>query len=136
MRPATDQTGGEILQARQLDLQLAFMAACTLGEDFENQQGPVVDRQAKLALEIALLGRAQCLIEQDFLGAIGLGQQANFFGLARTHEKRRIGRLALAGQAGDRFQARGLGQKAEFFELPIEMGCSKIDPDQNDRGIA
>ena len=64
VRPAPHQSGGEVLQPGQLDLQLALVAAGTLGEDFQNQQRAVIDRHPQVALQIALLGRAERLVEQ------------------------------------------------------------------------
>ncbi len=57
VRPAPHQPGADVLQPRQLDLQLAFVAAGALGEDLQDQQRAVVDRKAEVALEVALLRR-------------------------------------------------------------------------------
>ena len=133
VRPAAHQPGAEVLQPRQLDLQLALVAAGALREDLQDQQRAVVDRQLHVALEVALLRRAERLVEQDFGGAGLLGQHLDLVGLAAADEQRRVGRLALAGDTGDRLQARGLGQQAQLFEFGIEMGQAQVDADQ-DRG--
>ena len=131
VRPAAHQTGAEVLQARQLDLQLAFVAARALGKDFQDQQGAVVDRQADGALQVALLHRRERLVEQHFARALALRQQADLLDLAAADEQRRIGRLALAGQARHRLQAGGFGQQAQLLQLAVEMGHPQIHPDQD-----
>ena len=132
--PAAHQARAEVLQARQFDLQLALVAAGALGEDFKNQQRAVVDRQADGALQIALLHRAEGLVEQHLLRALGLGQQADFIRLAAADEQRRIGRLALAGDARDRLHAGGLRQQAQLFQLAVEMGGAQVHADQDGSG--
>jgi hypothetical protein len=57
VRPAPHQAGAQVLQPGQLDLQLALVAAGALGEDLQDQQGAVVDRQAHVPLQVALLRR-------------------------------------------------------------------------------
>ena len=107
-----------------------------LAKDLENQQGTVSDRHVQVALEIALLGRAQRLVEQHFLGAMHLREHADFIGLAAADKQGRIGHLALAGQAGYGLEARGLGQQAKLFELAVKMGKSEVHADQEDgRGL-
>ena len=58
MAPAAHQARAEVLQARQLNLQLALMATRALGKNLQNQHGTVIDRHLQQALKIALLGRA------------------------------------------------------------------------------
>ena len=50
VRPAAYQAGAEVLQTREFYLQLALVAAGTLGEYFQNQKSPVVDRHFQSAL--------------------------------------------------------------------------------------
>ena len=128
--PAPHEARGHVLQARQFHLQLALMAARALGEDLQDQQGAVVDRHLQMAFQIALLGRAQGLVEQHFLGTVHLGEHADFVGLAAAHEQRRIGHLALAGQACNGTQAGRAGQQAQLFQLAIEMGKAEIHAHQ------
>jgi len=131
MGPAPDQTRRQVLQARQFDLQLAFMAARALGKNLENQQGAVVDRQAEHPLQIALLGRAQGLVKQDFAGAGLQRKHLDLVGLAAANEQRGIRRPALADHTGNRLQAGRLGQQAQLFQAGIKIGEAQIDPDQN-----
>ncbi len=59
VRPAAYQACAQVLQTCQFNLQLAFMAARTLGKYFQNQKGSVIDRQVDVTLKIALLARTQ-----------------------------------------------------------------------------
>ena len=86
------------MQARQLDLQFALVAAGTLGKDLEDQQRAVIDRQTDVALQVALLRRAQSLVKQHLFGAVHERQFLDFIGLAAAHKQGRIGGLALASQ--------------------------------------
>src|SRR4029453_13742686 len=61
--PAAHQPGREVLQPRQLDLELAFVAARAPAEDLEDQHRPVGDRDPEVPLEVALLRRRERLVE-------------------------------------------------------------------------
>lgn len=77
------------------------MAACSLGKNIQNEEGTVIHGQTKLALQIALLTRAQTLVKQDFLGT-GLNREKfDLFDFARPYEQRSIGSFAFAGQSSD-----------------------------------
>lgn len=65
----------------------------------QDQHGPVVDRHLDMSLKIALLRRAQELVKPDLLGAVHLGQHADFIRLAAAHKQCWIRSFALAGQA-------------------------------------
>jgi hypothetical protein len=133
VRPAPHQPRAEVLQAGQLDLQLAFVAARALREDLQDQQGAVVDRQAEVALEVALLRRAERLVEQHLGGAVLLGQRLDLVGLALADEQRGVGRLALGGDAGDGLQAGGLASSPSSASSPSKWGRPEVDPDQDGR---
>ena len=66
----------------------------------KNEQSPVVDWQTNMALQIALLCRAQCLVEQHLDGSVQQGQGLDLIGLATAHKKCRIRGFSLAGQTG------------------------------------
>ena len=91
------------------------MAARSLGKNLQDQQVAVVDRKLQHAFEVALLRRAQRLIEQ-YLHSSGLGRQGfDFVGFALAYEQRRVRRLALAGDAGHWLQARCLRKQAQLI---------------------
>ncbi len=114
------------------------MAACALGKNFEDQQRPVVDRQAQMAFQIALLRRTQRLVEQDLGGARRLGQHFDLVGLAGPHKQGRIGRAPFAGDTVGHPIASRLRQQAKLFERNVKMGQPEIHAHQNDRwrGVA
>ena len=131
MRPAPHQPGAHILQARQFDLQLAFMRTRTLRKNFENQKGTVVHRQTQLLFEITLLSRRQALIEQHFAGVMQIGQRLDLIGLAGADKQRSVRRLAFAGNTGDGVEAAGLRQQAEFFEFAVKVRQTEVDADKH-----
>ncbi|MNV99571.1 hypothetical protein D3C71_1949510 [compost metagenome] len=77
---------------------------------------------------------AQRLVEQHFLGTIGLCHHANFVGLATANKQGRIRHLALAGKACHGVKPCGLREQTQLFQLGIEVRKTKIHPDQHDRG--
>ena len=102
VRPAPNQAGAEVLQPRQLHLQLAFVAFGPLGKNFQNQKCAVCHRQFQQALEVALLARADRLVKQDF-SRTQLGCQFfDFLGFSASDKQGGIGCAALAGDAPDR----------------------------------
>jgi hypothetical protein len=100
------------LQPGQLDLQLALMAARALAEDFKDEQRPVVDREIQMALQVALLAGLSAWSKRISLAPSLLGQGLDLVGLALADEQRGIRCLALADDACDRLQARGLRKQA------------------------
>jgi hypothetical protein len=103
-----------------------------LGKDFQDEEGAVIHGHAELTLEIALLRRTQCLIENDFAGAVQFGEFTDFVGLAASHEQCRIRRLAFAHETHGRFESGGLRKQSEFFEFAVEMRQAKVHADKND----
>src|SRR6185295_771990 len=66
--PAAHQSRREVLQPRQVDLELAFVAARALAEDLEDEHRANDNGATEVALEVALLRRRQRLVEDDDLG--------------------------------------------------------------------
>ena len=130
--PASHEAGLQVLQAGQLDLELALMAARALGKDFQDQQSTVIDRQFQMTLQIALLGRAERLVEEDLHRTMHMRQGTNFVGLASTDEKRSVRGFALTGQPRHGRHAGGLGQQAQLLQLTIKVRVTKIHPHQQD----
>ena len=58
-----------VLELRELDLELALGADGVLGEDVEDQLGPVDDAGLELVLERALLRRVELVVDEQHLGA-------------------------------------------------------------------
>ncbi len=122
------------MQTRQLDLKFALMAARTLGENFQDDQNPVVDRQPDITLQITLLSRTQCLVKQDFLGAVCLGQRFDFIGFAGTDVESGIGGTPFADDLVCDHKTRRGGELTQFFQCVVKMGHAQIDANQNGTG--
>src|SRR5205085_1320145 len=61
--PAAHQARGEMLQARQLDLQLALARVRALREDLEDQLGAAEHAPVERELQVALLGGRKLVVE-------------------------------------------------------------------------
>jgi len=108
------------------------MTAGTLRENVEDEQRPVIDRHAHVALQIALLSGTQGLVEENFLRTDSVCQRLDFIGLARAHKQRGIGCLALAGDSVGHLITGCTGQLGKFIQCGVEMGLTQIDTHQND----
>src|SRR5690606_24148085 len=60
--PAADQTGRDVAQLRQFDLQFALGAARALREDVQDQARAVDDPAFQRPLQVALLDRAERVV--------------------------------------------------------------------------
>ena len=107
------------------------MAAGTLCEYLEDQQCPIVDGQTKLALQVALLSRAERLVKKHLAGARGLGQHFYFFCFPGTHKQRRIGRSALAADPFSHLESCGLRKQAQLFKTAVKMRAAQVNTHQN-----
>ncbi|MNT18233.1 hypothetical protein D3C72_1534240 [compost metagenome] len=83
-------------QLRQLDLQLAFMAAGALGKDIQNQGDAIDNAALQHALQIAFLPGPQSVIEDHHVGRHRIDQGRDLLDLAFAGEQRGIGTLAFA----------------------------------------
>ena len=62
-RAVAGQAGQQIIQLRQLHLQLAFARARAPREDIQDELGPVENLDVQRFFQIALLGRRQLVVE-------------------------------------------------------------------------
>ena len=70
--PLPGEPRQEILELRQLDLQLALEAPGTLREDVEDERAAIDDLAAERLLEVALLRRGERIVEDHDVGVLGL----------------------------------------------------------------
>src|SRR5262249_37473560 len=98
--PAAHQARRQVLELRQLDLELALEAAGALREDVEDQAAAIEHAPPGQLLEIALLARRQGMVHQDQVGACGGGGRADLLGLAAADEVAWIRAFAPAGYRG------------------------------------
>jgi hypothetical protein len=80
--PAPYQARRQVLKTGELDLHLALVALCASAEDLEDEHCSVGDGDSQMLLEIALLGRRQCLIEQHGFGLVELDHFFQLVGFA------------------------------------------------------
>ena len=98
--PLAREPRQQVLQLRQLHLQLAGQAVGALREDVEDELAAVDDLHLQRAFEVALLRRRQRVVEDDDVGAALLHQRAHLLNLARADEGCRV-------DAPDRLQRLG-----------------------------
>jgi len=96
--PRTNQPGRQILQLRELHLQLAFMATGALRKNIEDKTGAIDHAAIKRLLQIALLRRCQSVIENDEFDVVRLTRETQFFGLAAADEHLRVGAGPASGE--------------------------------------
>src|SRR5690606_17627280 len=131
MRPAADQARGEMLQLREFDLQLALEGSRSLGEDVEDQTGAIEHATAQMTLEIALLHRAQRMVEQHEFGAGRPDRIEDLVGLAGTDEQPRIGAPARTADRGDRLNAGGDRELGEFLPAVLSVVRTEIQMNED-----
>src|SRR5262249_29689227 len=99
--PLPDQSRQEIRELRQLDLQLALGGARALGEDVEDQCGPVDDLDAERLGDIALLDRRELVVGDEEIGRRRAGGRADLLDLAAPEVERGRWRRPLLRDAAD-----------------------------------
>src|SRR5712664_994978 len=121
--PHARQARQQILELRQLDLQLRFVAARARREDVENDLGAVHHAHAEALLELDALHRREALVEQQQRRA-GRGQLVlQRFDLALAEiEVGRGGVDPLDGATND-LGTGGVGQALELFEVLVDVDC-------------
>src|SRR5262249_14889332 len=123
-----DQSRQQILQLRELDLELAFPRPRPPREDVEYQLRPIDDRAADLLLDLPQLRRRQLVVEDHDVD-VGLGARGcERLHLPRAEERRwvRLGTLLQDAQ-GD-VGARGLRQTGELVERSLRLEPARPAP--------
>ena len=116
-----------MFELSQLHLQLAFVAACTLGEDVENQPGTIEHPALQGFLQIAFLARTEGMIEQHQFGLMLLDRRGNLVELACPDEMPCIRLLATAFDELDRNGACGSRQLLELKGVLLILFRFQID---------
>ena len=106
LHAAPGQPRQQILQLRQLHLQLAFSRARVPRKNVENQLRAVDHPPVNYFFNIALLRSAEIVIEKKKVGIHGRGRARNFFELAGADQRGRIGTVAPLQNLADNFGAR------------------------------
>src|SRR5262249_16668070 len=85
--PTAHQSRGQMLELRELHLQLTLEAARALREDVEDQRRSIEHATGELALEIAFLARRQWMIDEDQLASVLDHGSPQHLYLAAAHER-------------------------------------------------
>ena len=141
-RAPSGEARQQIIQLRQLHLQLPFARPGAAGENIQDQLRPVQNLAIERAFQIAKLGGRKFSVEQHHVGFMEIHQAAQFIQFAGADQRGRIGRLA--GLNDGLFHARAgrVGESLHFFErffgamrprvLAIAPRAGlQIQPDQN-----
>jgi hypothetical protein len=86
--PLPDQPRHQVGQLRQLHLQLALARACSLGEDVEDQRGPVDDLQTQALAQVPLLHGRQRVVGDEEVGRESTGRLADLLHLSAAKVER------------------------------------------------
>jgi hypothetical protein len=128
--PAADKPRGEVLELRQLDLQLAFRALGPLREDVEDEAGAIDDATIEFALEIALLRTGQRVVEDDEIRASRRAQRRHFGHFAAPGKKSGIGLLAASSNNTRDIGPRARRQRLELRQPLRGFAVAEIELDQ------
>jgi hypothetical protein len=80
------EAGKVVFELGQFDLEFAFVGAGPLGEDVEDERGPVEHLGAEGLFEVALLGRRQFVVEDHEVGAFFLAGRGDVLNLSAADE--------------------------------------------------
>ena len=130
MSPRADEPRRQILELREFDLQLAFVAAGALRENIEDEARAVDDTPVQRSFEIALLRGCERVIENDEFDVVRFAGEAQFFDLAAADKHLGIGARTAAGKRDGGIGARTLGEQTEFFKTGFEIDFSEVDADK------
>ena len=114
MAPVAGQAREQMLELRQLDLELAFPRARTPGEDVENERGAVEDLARENLLQVAALRGGKLVVEDDRVHALLAAKGGKLDRLARADERGGDGVFELLDAAAEDFTSGSAGQFREF----------------------
>jgi len=116
------EPGHRVFELRQLDLQVRLVRLRVGREDVEDHFGAVDHLDLEVLLEVARLGGAQVVVEDDHVGLLGLDERLELLDLARADVRRDVDLVPLLQQAADHVQAGRLGQSPEFLQGVVRRG--------------
>ena len=129
------EPGHRVFELRQLDLEVGLVRSRVRREDVEDHLGAIDHLDPELLLEVARLGGAQVVVEDDDVGLLGLDERLELLDLARADVGRDVDLLPLLQQAADHLQAGRLGQSPELLQGIVRRRLVAVQgqdhPDQN-----
>ena len=105
-----------MLQLRQLDLKLAFSRARALGENIQDQRGPIQNLATENFFQVPALGGRQFVIKDDRIDVRLLAMLGEFLRLAGANERAGAGSGQLLDALADHLAAGRSGQFGKFFD--------------------
>ena len=111
LHSSSPEPGEPVSMLSQFDLDPALAARSVLGEDVENQRNPVYDIAFEHLLQVALLSRAQFVVENDHIDIECLGLLGQLGGFSATYEQARVRTPPLDQDGSDGFAACGVGEQ-------------------------
>src|ERR1700721_3783283 len=98
------------------------------GKNVEDELGTVDDTPLKDLFNVALLRRAEIVIEEKNVGVGGSDRARDFLELTRTNQGRRVGTVPSLQNLADHGRPRALGQGAQLRQrlVSIELGDSGL----------
>ena len=123
-----DQTGGLVLQLRQLHLQLALRAGGPLGEDVQDQRGAVHHLHVEDILQVAHLDARQLLVQDAHVCLQGLALAAQFIRPAPTDEQRVVRLVPLLQVGGHHLRPGGVRQPRQFLQGLLALDAHEHRP--------
>jgi hypothetical protein len=126
--PCPDQPRRLVLQACQLDLQLALMTAGALREDIEDNLGTVEDPDFPETLEIALLDRRDLVIEKHQPGTVLLEPRRDLGGLSLADVETYVRAVPMTDETAGDLQT---GRNRQGFEFVERRFVAALPPDRD-----
>ncbi len=115
--PHPRESGKQIFQLRQLDLELGLVAPGASREDVEDHFGAVHHPDIHLPLQVGALDRAQLLVEDDDRGP-GVGDgSGDLLDLPLSDQRGGIGCGDLLGHASDDFGPGRIHEPGQLFQV-------------------
>ncbi len=108
-----------VLELGQLDLELALRAVRMLGEDVEDQLGPVDDPRLELVFQSALLRRRELVVDEERFRAGGGIRVLELRQLSFADEGAGIRPLPMLDERADGVDAGSASQLGELVELAL-----------------
>ncbi len=129
--PQASHAGEVVLELGQLDLELAGGAVGVVGEDVEDDRGPVDDRHAEGALEVALLPRGELVVAGDEVRAGALDLRLQLLELAAAEVAIGVGLGPLLDHPAGRGNAGRPQQLPELTEFGVLSRGAGDDADRH-----
>ena len=136
MGPAAHQSGGQVLELRQLDFQLAFVGTGALGENVQDQPGAIDYARIEQFFQVAFLDRAEQMIHQHQVGLQRTHGFGDLFGLAGAYVVAWIGGFDTCGNAAQDFGTSRLDQLSELFGSAYRVALPARMREDDDSTVA